>query len=134
MEVIGTFFGITKILNKFNLTYKIDSFEKNLSNNAKEEYEVKSYQTTYRKALSYEFHSLYNYKCNSQKDGLMNDKPLYIISNDKDDKLKSLGNSEFTTVYKTSSKEKLISVTDKNSVIDGISTILKARKKIDKKS
>ena len=134
LEVIGTYFGITKILNKFNLTYKIDSFEKNLSNNAKEEYEVKSYQTTYRKALSYEFHSLYNYKCNSQKDGLMKDKPLYIISNDKDDKLKSLGNSEFTTVYKTSSKEKLISVTDKNSVIDGISTILKARKKIDKKS
>lgn len=132
LEIAGTYFGITKILSGFDLTYGVDSFEKNISGNAKNEYEVKSYQTTYRKALSYEFNNLYNYKNTSQKDGLMKDKPLYIISNDKDDKLKSLGNDELTTVYKTSSKETLISQTDKDSVIDGLVTILKARKKIDK--
>lgn len=134
LEIAGTYFGITKILSGFNLTYGVDSFENNLSKNAKEEYEVKSYQTTYRKALSYEFNNLYNYKLSSQKDGLMMDKPLYIISNDENDKLKSLGSEELTTVYKTSSKEKLISQTDKDSVVDGLVTILKARKKIDKTS
>lgn len=132
IEALGTMFGLTTLLDSFDATYSIDVFEKSLKDYEKDEFEVKKNRKEYRQAISSELGNLYNYNYSFQKDGLLSEKPLYIISNKKNDSLISLSNSKYITVYKTESKEKIISVTDKDAVINGISNILRDLKKINK--
>ena len=133
LETIGTYFGLTTLLDYFDLDYSIDRYEEYLDEYSKEEFDILKTKTNYRKAIENELGNLYSYKETSQVDGLMAGKPLYIISNDENDKLAKLGDSELTTVYKTKSKE-IISVTDKDAIVNAISNILRERKKIDKNS
>ena len=134
IEALGTRFGLTTLLDSFDATYSVDVFEKSLDDYKKEEFEVKKNRKEYRQAISSELGNLYNYNNDFQKDGLLNEKPLYIISNTEKDPLVSLSNSKYVTVYKTKSKEKVISVTDKDAVVNGISNILRDLKKINKQN
>lgn len=134
LEKIGTYFGLTSLLDYFDLDYSVKAFEESLDEYSKEEYDILNTKTNYRKAIENELGNLFSYEESSQIDGLMSGKPLYIISNDENDELFRLGDSELTTIYKTKSKEELISTTDEEAITAAISNILRERKKIDKNS
>lgn len=134
LQTIGTYFGLTTILEHYKLNYSVEGFEKSLDKYSKEEYEIECTKTNYREAIQYELYNLYNYKEKSQANGIVAGKPLYIISNNPNDSLASLGNPDLTTVFKTKSKQKIISVTNREAIEKGISNILRERKKIDKKT
>ena len=133
LEAIGTHFGLTSLLSYFNLTYSVNEFEDSLDEYAKDEYDILKTKSNYRQAIKSEFNNLYNYEGNAQIDGLMSGKPLYIISNDENDSLKRLGDEDLTTIYKTKSKDKVISATDKDAIVSGISNLLRTLKIQEKK-
>ena len=132
LQTVGSHFGITTILSDFNLTYKVNSFEENLKDTQKEEYNIQKTKSSFRQAIQNEFESLYKYDGNSQISGLIKDKPLYIISNDENDSLSRLGSQSETTVYKTENTEGVISNTEKEAVINAITIISKEVKRINK--
>ncbi|MBU5487931.1 alpha/beta hydrolase [Clostridium sp. MSJ-8] len=132
-EVFGTYFGITTLLEKLNMAYSISDYDKVFQyKEAKEQYDILSKQTNYRKAISSEFGNLYNYDYKCQEEGILSDKPLYIISSAKDEKLTKLGSEELTTVKKIKESKDISVISNKSEVLDSISSILKQRKKIDK--
>ena len=80
-----------------------------------------------------ELKNLYNYNDISQEEGLLEEKPFYIIANNDDSKsLNKLGDGEFTTVYETNISGNLISASDSESIVNALTKVLKERKKIDK--
>ncbi|MBD7912607.1 alpha/beta hydrolase [Clostridium cibarium] len=133
-ESIGTRFGLTRILDKLNMTIKVDGFEENLSDGADEEFKVHKNQKSYRDAISNELKNLFTYSDDSQQTGLIAGKPLYIISNDDNNLLSRLGTADYTTQYKTESDNAVISLTDSTSVENAITYVVKEARRIEKKS
>ncbi|MGG7176977.1 alpha/beta fold hydrolase [Clostridium paraputrificum] len=134
IEKVGASFGLTTLLEKFGLAIKVNDFEENLPKGADEEFAVHKTKKNYRQAISNELENIYNYEDNSQIDGLMKNKPLYIISNRDDEELSKLGTAELTSVYKTDSDSKIISITDSESVITGINYVVKEAKRIERRT
>ncbi len=129
----GTYFGLTILLDKLDKDITIKNFENNLSEEVKKEFDIQKNRSSYRKAIESEFKSLYEYDETSQEKGLLSGKPLYIIANNNESKsLTKLGDGELTTVYQTEISTDLISASDSESIINGLTKILKERKKIDK--
>lgn len=133
IEAKGTYFGLTMLLDKLDKDITIEKFEKNLSEEAKKEFDIQKNRTSYRKAIESEIENLYNYNDISQEEGLLVEKPLYIIANNDDSKsLNKLGDGEFITVYETNISGDLISASDSESIVNALTKVLKERKKIDK--
>lgn len=134
LERVGASFGLTSLLEKLNLTITVDGFEEALPRGADEEFSVHKTKKEYRQAISSELESLYKYEDNSQINGLMKDKPLYIISKNQDENLKRLGTEEYTNLYNIDSDSKIISITNSDSVFNGISYVIKEAKRIDRQA
>lgn len=133
-EMVGCYFGLTNILSSMGKTSEIEGVEDSLSGISKEEFSIHKTKKNYRQAINYEIENLINYDGNFQTTGFFADKPLYIISKNENEKLATIGTKELTTVYKTQSTAEVISISDKDSVVNGISSVLKEVKKIDKKT
>ncbi|MDD6795489.1 MAG: alpha/beta hydrolase [Clostridiaceae bacterium] len=133
VEKIGSYIGFTYLLDKLDLDIEVNDFEANLPEGADEEFAIQKNKSAYRTAINNELSNLINYDEDSQVSGLVSGKPLYIISNDENDKLAKLGDENLTTVYKTDSESTLISCTDSNCVVNGINNIIKEAKKIAKR-
>lgn len=134
IEKIGASFGLTTLLDKIGVGFLLDGFEENLPKGADEEFRVQKNQKRYRQAINNELEALYKYEDESQVVGLVAGKPLYIISNEENDLLSKLGSEELTTIYTTESNKVVISTTDTDSVVNGISSIMKEVKKIERKN
>ena len=135
LESKGTYFGLTILLDKLDKDITIKKFEDNLSEEVKKEFDIQKNRTSYRKAIESELENLYNYNDISQEEGLLAEKPLYIISNNDDSKsLNRLGDGELTTVYETNISGNLISASDSESIVNALTKVLKERKKIDKEN
>lgn len=132
VESVGASFGLTTLLDKLGLDYTVDGFEENLPKGADEEFSIHKTKKDYRRAISYELENLYKYTGDSQKENMLGAKPLYIISNDENDPIAKIGSKDLTTTYFTESDKDIISSTDSEAVITGISVVLKESKKIDK--
>ena len=132
IQYLGSYIGLTSLLDKFNLSYEIKSFVENLSDVQREEYDIKKNQKNYRQAILNEFESLYKYEDTSQNEGLLEDKHLYLITKNDNEPLTLMGNSKYTTLYKTESEEENISTTDGKAIIDGIKVVVRESKKINK--
>lgn len=133
-ETIGCYFGLTELLNSMGKTSEIEGFEDSLSGITKEEFLIHKTKKNYRQAINYEIENLTKYDGNFQTAGFFEGKPLYIISKNENEKLATIGTKELTTIYKTQSTSEIISISDKDSVVNGISSVLKEVKKIDKKA
>lgn len=133
-ETVGCYFGLTNFLSKIGKTSEVEGFEDSLSGISKEEFSIHKTQKRYRQAINYEIENLIKYDGNFQTDGFFADKPLYIISKNENEKLAKIGTKELTNVYTTQSTSEIISISDENSIVTGISSILKEVKKIDKKN
>lgn len=131
IEAMGSYFGLTTILDKYSLTYEVDSFEESLSEVKEEEYDIQKTKKNFRQAIQNEFSALYFYSDESQMAGIMTNKPLYIISNDENDSMSKLGDEDKTTVYKTESTQDVISTTDMEAVTDAITSVVREVKRLE---
>lgn len=131
IETIGSYFGLTTILDKYDLTYEVYSFEESLTEVKKEEYDIHKTKKNFRQAIQNEFTALYSYSDGSQIPGIMKNKPLYIISNYENDSMSKLGDRDKTTIYKTESTKDLISTTDIEAVTNAITSVVREAKRLE---
>ena len=68
----------------------------------------------------------------SQKNGMLAGKPLYVISDNGNDPLLKIGDNEYTKVYTHKKTDTIFSMSDPDAVVNGINIILKDIKKINK--
>ena len=117
-----------------NLTLDNSTFINSLSGSELEEFDSFKNRKNYREAVKNEIENLYKNTSNSQIDGLLSKKPLYIISNNESEPLMKLGNSEISTLYVETVEEEPFAVVDPDSVVNGINTVIKQAKKLAKSS
>lgn len=133
IETVGTYCGVTMLLDKWNLAINYKQFEDSLEEMNKTEYIVQKTKKKYRQGINDEYYNLLNYNESSQVDNLMENKPLYIISKEEDNQVFKIGQEGLTNTYKTSTKSDFISISDTESVVNGISSVLKESKRIEKR-
>lgn len=131
-QTVGSYFGVTTVLDHFGLTYSVNGFEESLKEIPKEEYQVQKTKKNFRQAIQNEFESLYFYADTSQDTEILSGKPLYIITNDENETLAKLGSKDETTIYKTENTEKVISFSEKDMIINAINVVAKEVKRINK--
>lgn len=132
VEKSGTQIALTKIIDKLNFDYHVQEFEDSLSPDELKEFDILKDQSAYRKAVNNELENLYNYSADNQISGMLDGKPLYIITNNEDEAVQDIGSKDLTTVYLTKSTSPVMSVTDPSTIVTGISNVVKSAKKISK--
>lgn len=133
-EEIGSNFSLTALLSKMGLTMKNDTFEKNISQNELEEFNAFKNTKNYKEAVSNELGNLYYSSSNSQVNGLLKNKPFYLITNNENDPIQKIGDAANTTICKEEADGSTISLLDPNEIVNGINSVIKDAKKIAKKS
>lgn len=133
IEKIGSSVGLTTILDKLGLDVEIEDFEKNLSENATEEFKVHRTKSNYTSAVYNELKVLKDEKINDQVNGVLSGIPYYLIEKSGQESLEMLGDQELTKVYKTSKEGDFISLREKDAIITGIRTVVKQANDIEKR-
>lgn len=133
-ETFGTNFSLTSLLSKMRLTMEDDTFKEHLTQSELDEFNSFKNKKNYKEAVSNELGNLYKGESNSQTDGLLGNKPLYLITDNEDDPIKKIGDSTTTTIYEEGMENSPLSVVDPNTIINGVNSVLKDAKKSAKKS
>lgn len=133
IEAVGSNFSLTSLMDKMELTIENTYFEENLDENEKEEFDCFKNKKTYRGAMSNELNNLYKRASDSQTEGLLTNKPLYIITDNADTTLANMGEEGKTTVYvDQTSGESPYSMSNSDKVVTGINNVLKQARKLSK--
>lgn len=133
IETVGTYCGVTMLLDKWNLAIDFQEFEDSLKEMDKTEFVVQKTKKKYRQGISYEYYNLLNYNESSQVENLMENKPLYIISKEEKNQVSRIGQEGLTNIYNTKTQSNFVSISDSESVVNGISSVLKESKRIEKR-
>ena len=133
-EKIGTNFSLTSLLSKMGLTMENNIFKENLTESELSEFNSFKNKKKYKEAVSNELKNLYKNVSNSQIDGLLRNKPLYLITDNEEDPIKKIGDATVTTIYKEEIDGSPFSLLDSNTIVNGVNSVLKDAKKIAKKS
>ncbi|BCZ44373.1 hypothetical protein psyc5s11_04400 [Clostridium gelidum] len=133
-EKIGTNFSLTSLLSKMGLTMENNIFKEHLTESELAEFNSFKNNKKYKEAVSNELGNLYKGVSNSQIDGLLSNKPLYLITDNEEDPIKKIGNVAVTTVYKEEIEGSPFSLLDSNTIVNGVNSVLKDAKKTAKKS
>lgn len=133
-EATGSYFSLTSLLSKIGLTRENSTFKEHISQSELEEFESFENRKYYRTAVSNELGNLYKGESNSQTTGLIGNKPFYIITDNKDDPIKKIGNPETVTIYKEEVQGSPISLLDSNAIVNCVNDVFKDIKKLEKKS
>lgn len=134
IEYAGASVSLTSLLDKMNLALENQTFISSLNENELEEFNSFKNRKNYREAIRNEIENLYKNTSDSQYEGSLAKKPLYIISDNESEPLVKLGSSDITTLYVESSDEDPFAVVDPESVVNGINTVIKQAKKLAKSS
>ncbi|WP_294405474.1 alpha/beta hydrolase [uncultured Clostridium sp.] len=134
IEYAGASVSLTSLLDKMNLALENQTFISSLNENELEEFNSFKNRKNYREAIRNEIENLYKNTSDSQYEGSLAKKPLYIISDNESEPLVKLGSSDITTLYVESSDEDPFAVVDPESVVNGINTVIKQAKKLAKNS
>ena len=133
-EEIGTNFSLTSLLSKMGLTMENNIFKENLTESELSEFNSFKNKKKYKEAVSNELKNLYKNVSNSQIDGLLLNKPLYLITDNEEDPIKKIGYTSVTTVYKEEIDGSPFSLLDSETIVNGVNSVLKDAKKSAKKS
>jgi hypothetical protein len=133
IEEVGTNFSLTSLLNRIGLTVENTTFKTHIADSELDEFNSFENKKNYRQAVSTELGNLYNDASKSQKDGLLSNKPFYLITKNEDDPIKKIGETVSTTIYKEEIDESLISMLDSDAVVNGVNSVIKDAKKLAKK-
>lgn len=131
-EEIGSSFSLTSLLSKMNLTLENTSFKSNLSADELVEFERFENKKNYKSAVANEIKNLYYNVSDSQREGLLGNKPLYIITDDENISLKNLGSEKNTTVHTIQDISDSFSMVDPDSVVVGINNVIRIAQKNNK--
>lgn len=132
IEYWGSNVMFTSLLNKMNLTLERPNFINSLDEGELEEFNSLKNRKNYREAVKNEIENLYKNESDSQKEGILSNKPLYIISDNESEPLTYLGSKDLTTVYNKTFEQNPLSVIDPETVVNGINTVIKQAKKLSK--
>lgn len=133
-EAMGSYLSLTSLLSDMGLTTENNGFKENISQSELEEFKSFENKKYYRTAVSNELGNLYKGESNSQTTGLLGNKPFYVITDNEEDSINKIGDSTTTTIYKDEIQGSPLSLLDSNEVVNGINSVLKDLKKLDKKS
>ncbi len=133
-EKIGTNISLTSLLSKMGLTMENTIFKEHLTESELAEFNSFKNNKRYKEAVSNELKNLYKDVSNSQTDGLLHNKPFYLITDNEEDPIKKIGNAAVTTIYKEEIDGSPISLLDSNTIVNGVNSVIKDVKKIAKKS
>ena len=133
-EKIGTNFSLTSLLSEMGLTMENNIFKEHLTQSELSEFNSFKNNKQYKEAVSNELKNLYKNVSHSQVDGLLSNKPLYLITDNEEDPIKKIGDASVTTVYKEEIDGSPFSLLDSNTIVNGVNSVLKDAKKIAKKS
>lgn len=133
-ETAGTNLSLTSLLSKMGLTMENNVFKDNITENELSEYNAFKNKKKYKESVSNELTNLYKATSNSQINGLLSNKPFYLITKNEEDPIKKIGDEASTTVYKKEMDGSPISILDPGVIVNGVNSVLKDIKKITKKS
>lgn len=133
-EEIGTNFSLTSLLSNMGLTMENDIFKEHLTESELAEFNSFKNNKKYKEAVSNELKNLYKDVSNSQIEGLLSNKPLYLITDNEEDPIKKIGDATVTTIYKEEIDGSPFSLLDSNTIVNGVNSVIKDAKKIAKKS
>lgn len=133
-EEFGTNFSLTSLLSEMGLTMENNVFKENITESELDEFNTFKNKKNYKQAVSNELKNLYKGTSSSQISELLSNKPLYLITDDEEDPIKTIGNSQSTTVYKEEIDGSPISLLDPETIINGVNSVLKDAKKASKKT
>ena len=122
---MGSYVGITTFLDYLGKTYEVKQMKEVLTDNKKEEYQIQKTKRNFRQAVQMDFGNLYHYEGDFQKPGMFKEKPFYLITRNENEPLINLGSKDLTYKYITTNENKIISLSDEKSVIDGVEIIVK---------
>ncbi|GKU23189.1 alpha/beta hydrolase [Clostridium folliculivorans] len=134
---VGSYIGLTNLLDKFNLLKDNKSFLDELSSYDKDEFAYHRLGRNYNGAYKNELNNLVNGKSNSQDQGLIQDKPLSLVINANGDvnmqkELSKLSKIDLIDLKTVNNKDKVTSQTNSDIVIDQIKAVAKKYKQIKK--
>lgn len=132
IEYAGSSVSLTSLLDKMNITLNNPTFTDSLNRSELEEFNSFKNKKNYREAVKNEIENLYKNVSSSQNDGLLSDKPLYIISKNQSEPLMELGSSGLSTLYVESVGGEPFAVLEPESIVNGINTVIKQAKKLTK--
>lgn len=133
IEKVGSNFGLTMLMDKLSLDINLTDLESRLDNESLKEFKAKRTKSGYTSAVYNELMNLINGESSSQVDGLLNDIPYYLITDNEDDPLKKLGGGDLTTVYISNCEKDFLSLNDSENILIGIEKVIEDLSKIDEK-
>ena len=132
IEKYGSYVGFTKLLHELNLDIDTSEFEEKLSEENLEEFKVQRTKSSYTTAVSNEYKNLVENKKDIQNDGVLSNKPYYLIADNTQEVLAKLGDEELTKVYKVNYEGDIYSIQEPDKVITGIRYVIKKVKEIER--
>lgn len=132
-EAIGSNYTLTSLLSTMGLTMENSKFKEHISESELQEFNDLENKKYYRTAVSNELNNLYIGQSDSQREGLLGKKPLYLITNKEDDPIKKIGNSADTVIYKEEIEQSPLSLLDSDAIETGVNYVLNEVKKQQKK-
>ena len=133
IETIGTNFSLTSLLSNMGLTNENNIFKEHLGESELIEFNSFENRKNYKEAVSNELRNLYEGSSNSQINGLLANKPFYLITSDKDNRAKKLGETASTIIYNKETSDSPVSLLDPDIVVNGVNIVMKEAKKTTKK-
>jgi len=132
-ETMGTNLSLTSLLSKMGLTMENNVFKNNITESELSEYNAFKNKKKYKESVSNELTNVYKNVTNSQSNGLLSNKPFYLITRNEEDPIKKIGDAATTTTYKEEIEGSPISLLDPDAIVNGVNSILKDIKKVTKK-
>lgn len=125
IEKIGSKFGLTMLLDKLNLDVNLKDYESGLLDKNLDEFLTLRTKSDYTTAVCNELDNVLKGKSDSQKEGIFNDIPYYLLTKNSDDPLKKLGSEDLTQVYVTSCEKDFLPLNDQENVLVAIRQTIK---------
>lgn len=131
IEKIGSKFGLTMLLDKLNLDVNLKDYESGLLDKNLDEFLTLRTKSDYTKAVSNELSNVLKGKSDSQKEGIFNDIPYYLLTRNENDPLEKLGSEELTQVYITKCEKDFLPLNDQENVLVAIRQTIKKLQDIE---
>lgn len=125
IEKIGSYIGVTNLLNEFNLTVDMQGYETKIPESFQEEFKAHRTMTRYNSATKNETKTLLSGTSSSQKENLLEGKPYYLITKDSNDPLKKLSTEKSTFVHETTKDSNFMALDDMKSIENALTSITK---------
>lgn len=125
IEKVGSIFGLTSLLDEFDLDVNLDSFENLITEEQLDEFKTLRTKSKYTTAVYNELNNLSKGLSHSQIEGVFSGIPYYLLVNEENPKFLKLGDESLTKVYKTDTTESFLGLNDAENVVNGIKHIIK---------